>query len=219
MLKIISIYQIRNLVNGRRYIGSSLWTQKRFNKHSALLNKGTHPNTHLQSAWQLYGSAAFAFEILEQFTQIPEIDLRRKEQEYIDRNSDGYNTALSTVAPMTGRKQSAHAISVTKERMKTFRHTEESKKKISESNRRRRGETRSAQVKAKLSAVHTGLKHKPFSDEARKNISEAQKRRFQTQPPTGCAAKGRGWRHSEAAKQKMKNQSHRIQDEQPHLPE
>jgi group I intron endonuclease len=205
MKKIISIYQIRNLVNGKLYIGSSLWTQKRFNKHSSLLSKGTHPNAHLQAAWNLYGKVAFAFEILEVCPpDTLEIDLRQKEAGYIKTLAAEYNMAVSTTAPMTGRKHSTQVVEGIRERMKLFRHTEESKKKIADSNRRRKGETRSAAVRAKLSAIHKGKKHKPFSDEARKNISEAQKRRFQTQAPTGCAARGKGWKHTEEARRLMK---------------
>lgn len=198
MLKLISIYQIRNLVNGKLYIGSSLWTQKRFPKHKNDLIKGKHSNLHLQASWNKYGQAAFAFEILETLpSSTLEIPLRNKEQEYINKLNTlnlGYNMALSTLAPMTGRKPSARAITILRERMKTFRHTEESKEKIAESNRRRKGETRSAEVKAKLSAAHTGLKHKPMSSVGRTNISKAQKLRCEQ------GNVRTGWHHTEESR-------------------
>ncbi len=198
MAKLVSIYRIRNLVNEKLYIGSSRWTQKRFNKHSALLNKGTHPNPHLQNAWNKYGKAAFVFELIEEFPLgIPETALREKEAALIkelDSINKGYNIALDTVAPMTGRKMPASMVENQRLRMLSFRHTEESKRKISESNRRRKGEKRSEEVRRRLSIAHLGKKHN-MSPEGRAALAAAVKTRKYTPR--------RGWHWSDADRARL----------------
>lgn len=63
--KISGIYQILNLVNGKRYIGQSINIKHRFGNHKSSLNIGNHKNKYLQSSWNKYGEASFIFEIIE----------------------------------------------------------------------------------------------------------------------------------------------------------
>ncbi|MFC4776200.1 GIY-YIG nuclease family protein [Paenibacillus sp. GCM10023252] len=61
----MGVYEIRNHIDGRRYIASStnlaaIWTREQFT-----LNLGTHSNRALQADWSAYGGAAFTFSILE----------------------------------------------------------------------------------------------------------------------------------------------------------
>jgi len=58
------IYQIQNLVNWKRYIGSAIDINRRWGEHRRRLLCGTHVNKHLQSAWNKYGSAQFSFKTL-----------------------------------------------------------------------------------------------------------------------------------------------------------
>jgi group I intron endonuclease len=66
MLKICGIYCIKNLINGKIYIGSSNDIKKRFNNHKNLLKNNKHTNNHLQSAWNKYKEKSFEFIILEE---------------------------------------------------------------------------------------------------------------------------------------------------------
>ena len=59
------IYQIRNLNNGKVYIGSAKCFKVRFTQHIKSLRKGTHHNKHLQGAFNLEGTDVFIFEVLE----------------------------------------------------------------------------------------------------------------------------------------------------------
>jgi len=59
------IYQIRNINNEKVYIGSAKNFKSRYYNHLASLRKGTHHNKHLQGAFNLEGTDAFIFEVLE----------------------------------------------------------------------------------------------------------------------------------------------------------
>lgn len=55
------IYYIKNLVNGKKYIGSSKNLTKRLRDHKSALRVGRHHNIHLQRAWNKYGEENFKF--------------------------------------------------------------------------------------------------------------------------------------------------------------
>ena len=60
------IYQIKNTVNGRFYIGASTNNfRQRWSEHKSVLRKGNHRSQLLQDDWNQYGESAFVFEILE----------------------------------------------------------------------------------------------------------------------------------------------------------
>lgn len=89
------IYKITNKINGKMYVGSAGNLFNRFATHQYALNNNKHKNSHLQSAWNLYGSEMFLFEILE---LVEKDHLIEREQYYINLfNSShreiGYNKA------------------------------------------------------------------------------------------------------------------------------
>jgi group I intron endonuclease len=90
---ISGIYQIKNLINNKIYIGSTINLKQRFNDHKKLLRHNKHPNNHLQSSWIKHGESNFVFELIEQVN----IDsLLIREQYYINLLSShdkkvGYN--------------------------------------------------------------------------------------------------------------------------------
>jgi len=97
----MGVYQIRNIVNGRILIGSSLNLTGALNSPRFQLNAGSHVNKALQAEWREFGSESFVFEILDELsaTEGPGHDYRadlafleefwlEKEQPYGER---GYN--------------------------------------------------------------------------------------------------------------------------------
>jgi len=64
--KVAGVFQIKNTVNGKVLLGSSLNLNGPLNSHKFLLKSGVHKNKALQQDWHTYGPAAFVFEILEE---------------------------------------------------------------------------------------------------------------------------------------------------------
>lgn len=90
------IYQILNLVNGKRYVGSAVNIRARWSSHRHLLRCGKHHSDHLQSAWNKYGEDSFEFSVIE-FCE--KSDLVSREQFHIDSGCD-YNKAPIAGSPL-----------------------------------------------------------------------------------------------------------------------
>lgn len=112
------IYQIRNTVNQKIYIGSTRQKKPRARwdtGHVNFLRKGTHNNAKLQHSWNKHGEKAFVFEVLEIFEWKEHVEIEIKEQEYIDRLDPFYNIMKKVVRnegliPYTVKRQSKHYI-------------------------------------------------------------------------------------------------------------
>jgi len=60
------VFQVKNTVNGKILLGSSLNLEGPLNSHKFMLSIGSHRNKALQDDWNTYGADAFVFEILEE---------------------------------------------------------------------------------------------------------------------------------------------------------
>lgn len=82
------IYNIRNIINNKIYIGSSknLKGRWRVHKHKLLNNK--HVNIHLQRSFNKYGFENFLFEVIE---YVEKNNLIHMEQKFIDLLKPEYN--------------------------------------------------------------------------------------------------------------------------------
>lgn len=132
-LKKQGVYAIRNIVNGKMYIGSTVNPfSKRFGCHRKRLRKGIHHSQHLQAAWNKYGEQNFSFEIIE----IAEPELCREREGYymaLYKTLDpkyGYNVeivntnGITNASEETKKKLSA----ITKQQWKDGIHSNNSKK-------------------------------------------------------------------------------------------
>jgi hypothetical protein len=61
----MGIYQIRNILNGKIFVGSSINLQGIINRHRFQLKAGLHMNKTLQRDFLEIGAANFAFEVLD----------------------------------------------------------------------------------------------------------------------------------------------------------
>jgi group I intron endonuclease len=59
------IFQVKNSVNGKVLLGSSLNLEGPLNSIKFMLSIGSHNNKALQKEWNEYGADKFVFEILE----------------------------------------------------------------------------------------------------------------------------------------------------------
>lgn len=83
----IGIYEIKNKVTGKIYIGSSKQIEKRWEQHLQALEKGEHHSILLQRAWNKYGKECFEFIVKE---ECKEEELLVREQKHLDLKP-GYN--------------------------------------------------------------------------------------------------------------------------------
>ena len=72
------VFQIKNMVNGKVLLGSSLNLEGPLNKHRFMLKINGHPNKELQKDWNELGPDQFNFEILEtvQLSESPNFNLK-----------------------------------------------------------------------------------------------------------------------------------------------
>jgi group I intron endonuclease len=79
------IYNIINLIDHKKYLGSTIIFNKRFNEHKRALNKGVHHNAHLQSAYNKYGKENFVFlPIVLNDSGASKSDVFSTEQRFLD---------------------------------------------------------------------------------------------------------------------------------------
>ncbi len=61
----MGIFQIKNLVNGKIFIGWGMNAQGKINSHKFQLEQGSHPNSELQKDFKQYGSEKFSFGVID----------------------------------------------------------------------------------------------------------------------------------------------------------
>lgn len=128
------IYEIRNIKNGRKYIGSAVNVSKRWRQHLKGLEEGKHHSRFMQRCWNKNGGENFIFRVI---VACSVENLIMYEQAAIDAMQPEYNSA-SVAGSQMGVKFSAESrakCAAAARRTKNFTgktHSEESRKKISE---------------------------------------------------------------------------------------
>ncbi|MGL5079095.1 MAG: GIY-YIG nuclease family protein, partial [Waterburya sp.] len=84
------VYQIKNKLDGKIYIGSSADIERRWEGHKKMLRTKKHYNSKLQEAWDKYGEETFTFEIL---SVTDYVNLKNEEQDFLNhlREEKSYN--------------------------------------------------------------------------------------------------------------------------------
>jgi hypothetical protein len=218
--KTSGIYIIKNLRNGKFYLGQTQNIRKRWNDHKSNLRKNTHSNIHLQRAWNIDGEKNFKFLVLE-YCPVEQLDER--EQVHLDAYVSGnncYNIAKDATAPNRGRQGT----------MLGKHHTDATKRKISEAKRGKpsHGKKHTAETIQKMREIHRNI-----SDETRLKMSEAKRgkpphnkgkpasegqKQKQREAMLGRPSPNRGKPMSEEQKQKLseaaKRRYHKQTDEE-----
>lgn len=146
------VYQIKNLTNGKVYVGSSKNIAKRFYEHKRTLQKNQHHSLKLQRAWNLYGEDAFSFSIVLHCAEDALIDLEQRCIDYSFSQKNGYNVLPNA--------KSNHG----------FKMSDETKRKLSIAHL---GKITSDETRVKLSIANKGKQNtlgKTLSEEHKRKI-------------------------------------------------
>lgn len=184
-----AIYRIRNVINGKIYIGSSVNLKKRWYEHRRQLCNGDHGNHYLQASWKKYGEEAFLFEIVEECDHLDDAAMLDREQWHLDNSGclkNGYNIRpradATTHSPESiekcrlariGKKRKPETIARMRASMLGKKHSDETKEKISRSGAGRICGPCSPEKKEKLRQANLGKKQ---SQETRDKCRAAQVR-------------------------------------------
>lgn len=76
----IGIYSIKNIINGKIYIGQSVDIKSRIRNHKWALRHNRHENDHLQKSFNKYGESGFIFDMI---CECEEQELDNMERFYI----------------------------------------------------------------------------------------------------------------------------------------
>jgi group I intron endonuclease len=179
--KLGGIYEIRNNVNGKQYIGSAKCFHTRFRKHKSTLLNGNHHAVKLQRAWDKYGSGAFTFSPI---LLCEPKDLLMYEQlcmDALDAYKSGYNSTIKANSSLGLTRSTA-----TRQRISKAK----TGKALSEIHRQAistggKGRVKTAEERRKISLANTGKKKSPahiekmrqanlgktYSDETKQKVS------------------------------------------------
>lgn len=149
------IYRFVNTATGDCYVGSSSDLNRRRLQHLNSLRKNKHHSYRFQEAWNDYGETQFDYEVLEELeiTENLKDQLFNREQYWINIIEPEYN-----ILPAAGSTLGYH-------------HTEETKRKISE--------TTTGVKKSKEHAKHIkeGQQGRIFTEKHKEKLSKAAKNR------------------------------------------
>lgn len=124
-MKISGIYKIESKLKPERiYIGSTININIRWNKHLTDLKKNRHHSIKLQNHYNKYGESDLRFSIL---VECEKENLLKIEQEFID----SYKPYLN-ICPIAGNCTGIHRSEKEKQKCRSYRHTKEARRKISE---------------------------------------------------------------------------------------
>ncbi len=148
------VYSITNLVNGKRYVGSSIDIEKRWRDHKRAMKLDSCKLTKFVRAWRKYGEENFKFEILSLCPRKFRLFWEGAYQRYYKTVEEGYNCKYEN-------GDGSWIVS------------EETKRKIGDSNK---GKIKTAETREKLSKA---LKGKPVSEQTRLGLlaSRGKKRK------------------------------------------
>ncbi len=94
-----AIYSIRNKLNAKEYIGSTMNLRRRLKEHRKKLANGIHENKLLQSDFNYFNNNFFEVVILKSYNNISEKKITEAEQEEIDARNKTllYNININAI--------------------------------------------------------------------------------------------------------------------------
>lgn len=102
----VGVYQIKNLENGRIYVGASSNIRARWLGHRSQLNNSLRGNPGLQSDWSAIGEGKFEFSVLEDVSDAAQlVPCEQRWMDSLGACQTGYNR--QPIASIGGPKTSA----------------------------------------------------------------------------------------------------------------
>jgi group I intron endonuclease len=202
------VYLIENLINGKRYIGQTIFTlDARWKQHQQSAQNNSQFPIHC--AIRKYGSSSFKTSILTEVTSKEEMDFHEKFyiKNLVTRTPKGYNLteggegSLGRVSTEETRKRISKALKGNKYSL-GFKHTKKTREKMSKARKGRgqkkgfkhsleaknlireaaMGRKHTLKTKQKLSKMTIGKKRflgRKHSDITRQKMSDAAKKRYE----------------------------------------
>lgn len=168
------VYRIRNMIDGKVYIGSSTRSfRKRWAEHRNHLRLGKHHSVRLQRAWNKHSEESFIFEIVERCA--PQFCIAQ-EQVFLTwlRPTDpklGYNNSPTAGSSFGAKHSDESRLKMSRTAKTRPPVSDETRKKLSQAGRGRRV---GAETRQKIGRANSG---KVRSDELRRRISATNKGR------------------------------------------
>lgn len=171
------IYEIRNTVNGQRYIGQSSDIEKRWKQHLYRLNNKTSTNKKLQNAWDKYGRYAFSFSVIGECLPY-KAALNFFENVALTSCKPEYNVCV-IAGTVLGVKRTPEQRAAKSKLMMGIKYPPRAKEvceKIAERMKGNKygvgsksmlGKKHSLEAKAKMSAFQKGRKHGPMAEKTK----------------------------------------------------
>lgn len=169
-MAVSGIYEIVNLVNGKRYVGSAVNLARRKADHIRRLRKQDHHSRALQSAWIKYGEEAFQFRTI---VVCDRESLILEEQKAIDCKSE-YNMtrAAGSCLGRVLQPETKAKIALAHKGRKLGPRTEEHRQKLSGA---LKGKPKSASV---IEALQSARREYQFTEADKASRAEGMKRAY-----------------------------------------
>jgi group I intron endonuclease len=174
MMTISGIYSITNLVDGKRYVGSSATIKRRWGLHLYSLRQGRHHSVVLQRAWIKHGEVSFKFEVIEECAREKTVLIAR-ENYWIDFYEPAYNMRKRAESNLGGKWSDEARSIMLAGHVSRGPNAEQWKQKLREA--APRGpipEDRRAKISAAKKGKPSPLKGTKFTDEHKTRMSASQ---------------------------------------------
>lgn len=195
----IGVYQIKNTLTNKVYIGSSKNVEFRWKRHRETLNKGIHHCCYLQRSWIKHGEATFEFSLLETTTLE---SLLVREQYWLEfyHAADptyGYNTCPKAGSNL-GTKNRPETIEKRRSKLIGKKFTPEHRAAISAARKKYK------MPREHIEKMQAGNRVWVRDETYRKHLSEAKKgMSFSEETRRRMSEAKRGKRRTEEEKQKL----------------